>query len=300
MPEGTPVKIFIQENNFGELFVGDYVTKALPDEPADPPEQCPDGQHWDETQGKCLPDSHPCPEGEHWDDVQGECVPDTPGGDVDSLGIAWLVAKGRQTMIEQSRDTETDDRWSGNVRGLTVGFEATMIAKSMEIASDGHFAMKQFGGNHKGPGAENQRWYDTGLRKNGDVQLEWERHPASGAVNRSFNLSSDKQFITNIGKGLEGNWIGLKWCCIKVNGQANGSPSNGGVRVRMWVDTDPLGTDGRPKNNWKLCYDFIDGIDKEVIEPQSYSAQDELDCEVRRSDTKRHEVYGVGLHVRAL
>ncbi|HKQ21705.1 MAG TPA: hypothetical protein VJS91_06675 [Nitrososphaeraceae archaeon] len=146
----------------------------------------------------------------------------------------------------------------------------------------------------------NQRWYDTGLRKNGNVQLEWERHPESGAVNRPFDLSPDKLFITNIGKGLEGNWIGLKWSCIKVNRQANGSPSNGGVRVRMWVDTDPLGTDGRPKNNWKLCYDFIDGLDTSVIEPQSYCAQDEQDCEVRRSDTKRHEVYGGGLHERGL
>jgi hypothetical protein len=46
---------------------------AHPD--GEPPE-CPPGQHWDPTQGKCVPDQPECPPGQHWDPDQGKCVPD--------------------------------------------------------------------------------------------------------------------------------------------------------------------------------------------------------------------------------
>jgi len=220
-----------------------------------------------------------------------------PGGDIDINGIQWLAAKGKQTLIKQSRDQADDDRWSANVTGLGKGYEATMIAKSIDTSSGAHFASKLFGGNHSGDGSDKQRWYDLGLRLNGDVQLQWEGpHPS----NHSFTLPSSKQFIKNIGKGLEGNHIGLKWCVQKVNGQQNGSPENGGVRVRMWADSDPLDANGKPKNGWKLVCDFIDGVDLEVIQPQTFSAPDEIDVEIRRSNTKTHVVYAGGQHVRAL
>jgi hypothetical protein len=38
--------------------------------------ECPPGQHWDPTQGKCVPDQPECPPGQHWDPDQGKCVPD--------------------------------------------------------------------------------------------------------------------------------------------------------------------------------------------------------------------------------
>ena len=223
--------------------------------------------------------------------------PEEPGqGNLDANGILWLVANGKQSLVEQSRDEETDDRWSGNVKGLGLGWEATMIAKSIGIGKDGHFAMKMNGGNHSGTGASKQRWYDLGLRVDGEIQTQWEGpHPK----NHTFD-AKEKQLIDKISKGLEGNMIGLKWSCIKVNGQQDGSPKNGGVRVRMWVDEDPLDANGKPKNNWKLALDVIDGVDMQIIDPQTFSAPDELDMEVRRSDTKEHEVYAGGLHVRAL
>jgi hypothetical protein len=68
----------------------------------------------------------------------------------------------------------------------------------------------------------------------------------------------------------------------------------------MWVDDNAIGTDGKPTNNWQLVYDFIDGIDAQVIQPQTFRMQGTMDCEVRRSDTDRHEVYAGGLNVRAL
>lgn len=225
-------------------------------------------------------------------------TPEPGEGEIDSLGIKWLVAKGEiHNGLEQTRDQADDDRWSHNIKGLGLGYEQTMIAKSIDVGEDGHFASKLLGGNHSGTGTSKNRWYDLGIRKNGDTQLQWEGpHPK----NHTFKLPNGKLLITNIGVDLEGNWIGLKWCCEKVNGQQDGSPANGGVRVRMWVDRNPLSQDGKPNNNWELVCDFIDGVDLEVIDPQDYSAPDELDCEVRRSNTKTHEVYGNGLHVRAL
>ncbi len=43
---------------------------------------CPEGEHWSEEEGKCVPnetateqEDHDCPEGEHWDAEQQKCVP---------------------------------------------------------------------------------------------------------------------------------------------------------------------------------------------------------------------------------
>lgn len=263
---------------------------------------CPDGQCKDVTTGQCRPIG---PNEEK--DANGNCKPKTPtGGNVDEHGIQWMEAKGQKTIVEMTRDESDDDRWSGNVTGCRNGFEATFIGKSIGIASDGHFAMKQFGGNHSGGSASKQRWYDTGLRKNGDVQLQWEGpHPS----NHDFELPDSKQFIKNIGD-IEGKWIGLKWLVQTVT--PNGSPSNGGIRCRMWVDRNAINDANKPANNWELVYDFIDGVDVKVINPQDYEAPDEIDAEVRRSGTQQHDIYGdgkiienakegaLGLHVRPL
>lgn len=80
LPAGTTLKVFFQENNFGKQFVGNYVTKSPPNQPEEPPViTCPDGQHVEN--GKCVPDvipepDHSCPQGQHWDDAQAKCVPD--------------------------------------------------------------------------------------------------------------------------------------------------------------------------------------------------------------------------------
>ena len=41
---------------------------------------------------------------------------------------------------------------------------------------DGHFAMKHGGPNHSGGGASGGKWYDTGIRQNGAIQVQTE-HP---------------------------------------------------------------------------------------------------------------------------
>src|SRR5688500_3072697 len=240
------------------------------------------------------PPTPSCPTGYHWDTTLQQCIQDDPPsggeGEMDSYGIKWLVARGQQFVITQSRDEAADDRWSGNITGLRNGIEQTFIGKSTGLNSSSHFASKLFGGNHSGSGASSQRWYDLGIRVNGEVQLQWEGpHPN----NHDFTLPDTKWFIKNLGFGMEGRWIGLKWCVQTI--VANGSPANGGVRVRMWVDRNPINTTtNRPNNNWELALDFIDGIDVEVIDPQTYQAPDEQDCEVRRSDTNSHDVYGTG------
>ena len=255
---------------------------------------CPDNQCKDVQTGQCRSIG---PNEEK--DVNGFCKlksTDPQTGEIDEHGIKWLAATGKQETIKQTRDTADDDRWSGNVTGLKLGMEATMIAKSEGVASDGHFAMKHGGGNHSGGNASKQRWYDTGLRKNGEVQLQWEGpHPS----NHSFSLPDPKQFIKTISKNLDGNYyIGLKWIVQAMTPDA--SPSKGGIRCRMYVDKDAVGPDGKPKNNWELVYDFIDGVDAQVLNPQSYVLPDEWDCEVRKSGTQKHTIVGGGLHVRAL
>jgi hypothetical protein len=222
-----------------------------------------------------------------------EIEPQSTPGETDNIGIKWLVAKGEIAKIELSRNDPIDDRWSKNVSGIADGFEATMIAKSIEIEDDeGHFAMKHGGGNHSGGDEHRWRWYDTGLRDNGDIQLQYEEPHHE---NHSFTLPESKQFKTNIGKGLEGNFIGLKWCL--QNQKKGGSISDGGIRCRMWVDTDPLDENNKPKNNWDIVYDFIDGEndgDEKIIQKRDYKMPDTMDMEVRRSDTKKHEVYSEG------
>ena len=290
------------------------------------PHQCPPDYHWSESQNQCVPDlkpmfkkcadgfywdyvahacvlstePHVCPPGYHWSSAENACVkdiiiPPPPTGEIDQFGILWIVAKGPQHLIQQSRDEATDDRWSGNVKGLAMGYEETMIAKSIGTSGDAHFAAKLMGGNHSGSGASSQRWYDFGIRQDGTIQLQWEGpHPS----NHTFTIPDTKQFIKKISKGLEGNWIGLKWCCQKL--KEGGSPSNGGIRCRMWVNED-IAEDGKPNNEkWNLAFDFIDGVDVQVIDPQDYQSPDECDIEVRRSDTKDHIVFSGGNHVREL
>ena len=261
------------KNVSGTVMYTTNVTRGSSTTPPPPP-TCTSGYHWDTTLQQCVQDNPP---------TGGE-------GEIDSYGIKWLVARGQQFVVTQSRDEAADDRWSGNNTGLRNGIEQTMIGRSHGTNSSSHFASKLFGGNHSGSGASSQRWYDLGIRVDGEVQLQWEGpHPN----NHDFTLPSSKQFITNIGKGLENNWIGLKWVIQTI--VTNGSPANGGVRCRMWVDTDPINpTTNRPNNNWRLCFDFIDGIDVQVISPQSYQAPDEQDCEIRRSDTNSHDIYGLG------
>jgi hypothetical protein len=84
LAQGTRIKLSIQEDQFGDQFVGDYVVKGITDdiEEIPPVNECPQGYHWDQAQQKCIIDVPPqpptCPTGEHWDQAQQKCVPDAP------------------------------------------------------------------------------------------------------------------------------------------------------------------------------------------------------------------------------
>ena len=245
---------------------------------------CPTGQHRDPVTLLCVADTPP----------PGTPPPGTPAGTIDSRGIKWFNARGQQGVIAQSRDESTDDRWSGNVTGIAqYGFEATMILTFDGVSGDGHFAMKLWGPNHSAPCGHEESgdcccWYDLGIRSNGDVQTQIERpHPS----NDDFNLPASQQFITNIGKSMDGNTIGLKWLVFPVT--PGGSVENGGIHIKMWVDTTGL-VGSLPANAWRLVLDFVDT--GQILD--GMPSLNEQDFEVRNSDTDDQTAYGGGLHYR--
>ena len=208
----------------------------------------------------------------------------TGAGVVDSNGIKWLYADGDITIVKQSRTNANDHRWSGNVSGLgKLGMEATMIVDftSASIASGGHFAMKHGGGNHSGSGAGSQKWYDTGIRANGAIQVQTE-HPHPN--NHSFACSDvGGCSVANIGKGMSGSIIGLKWIL---------QPSGSGNLIGLYFDAAAL-TGGKPTNNWKKVFQIVDT----KLLP-GWKPPDTQDCEIRISDTSGEKAYAGGLHVR--
>lgn len=212
-----------------------------------------------------------------------------PGGSIDGDGIQQFFGNGSKTVIEQTRTDSGDHRWSGNVSGLAeFGYEATMIVDftNASVSGDGHFAMKGWGPNHSGSATgEECCWYDFGIRENGDVQTEIEQpHPSNSSVPCPGCL------MDNVGVSMAGSIIGLKWVVAPLT--PNGTSSNGGIRLIMWVDTNAL-TGGVPSNNWQLV---LDGVDNGEILNDGYAAPDEQDMEIRISDTDGEEAY-MGLHV---
>jgi hypothetical protein len=210
----------------------------------------------------------------------------TGAGVVDGKGIKWLYADGDITTIAQSRTNANDHRWSGNVSGLAkFGMEATMIVDftAAKVAGDGHFAMKHGGGNHSGGNASSQKWYDTGIRSNGAIQVQTE-HPHPN--NHSFACSDvGGCSVSNIGKGMAGSIIGQKWVL---------QPSGSGNFIALYFDAAAL-TGGKPTNNWKKVFSIVDT----KLLP-GWKPPDTQDCEIRISDTSGEKAYGGGLHIRKL
>jgi Calcineurin-like phosphoesterase len=212
----------------------------------------------------------------------------------DARGIVWFVATGQQGVIPQTRNESTDKRWSGNVSNVSqFGYEITSIFSFEGVSGDGHFALKHWGPNHSGDcghseGGDCCCWYDTGIRSNGDIQLQIERpHPS----NEDFDATTT---MNNIGSGMDGKTIGLKWLIYPRT--PGGSADNGGIRLKMWVDTSGL-MNGRPQNQWRLVYDIVDSgqIMGDYPNPNF-----EHDLENRVSDTDEVTSYGGGLHWRKL
>jgi hypothetical protein len=218
-------------------------------------------------------------------------------GSIDTLGIKWMVGSGEQTVIEQSRDDAGDYRWSQNYGDILTGYEATLIGSFENVDSGGHCALKHWGGNHSGDCQYEEDnscccWYDTGIRANGDVQTEIERpHPSNDS------WSCPECTMSNIGAGMDGNTIGLKWLVYPLT-YPGGNVDNGGMKLKMWVDNDALDGNGRPNNNWVLVYDITDNASRGIL--TDYEAPEEQEIEVRVSDTDTADMYGGGIHVRRL
>lgn len=210
----------------------------------------------------------------------------TGGGVTDGKGIRWLYADGAITTIAQTRTDKDDHRWSGNVSGLgKLGMEATMIVDftSASVKSGGHFAMKHGGPNHSGSGSSGGKWYDTGIRQNGAIQVQTE-HPHPD--NHTYSCSDvGGCSVSNIGKGMQGSIIGLKWVL---------QPSGNGNFIALYYDANAL-TGGRPTNAWKKVFSIVDT----KLLP-GWKPPDTQDCEIRISDTSGEKAYGGGLHVRKL
>jgi hypothetical protein len=210
----------------------------------------------------------------------------TGGGVTDAKGIRWLYADGDITTIAQSRTEKDDHRWSGNVSGLgKLGMEATMIVDftGASVKSDGHFAMKHGGPNHSGSGSSGGKWYDTGIRQNGAIQVQTEHpHP----TNHTYSCSDvGGCSVSNIGKGMKGSIIGLKWVL---------QPSGSGNLIGLYYDASAL-TGGKPTNAWKKVFQIVDT----KLLP-GWKPPDTQDCEIRISDTDGEKAYGGGLHIRKL
>jgi predicted phosphodiesterase len=218
------------------------------------------------------------------------------GGTLDSNGIRWYMATGQQGVIAQTRDDANDYRWSGNVSSVERGYEVTIYGTFNDVASGGHFALKHWGPNHSGDcghteGGDCCCWYDTGIRANGDVQTQIERpHPSND------NWDCPQCTMNNVGKGMDGNTIGLKWLVYPISG-VGGTPENGGIKLKMWVDTDGL-LSGKPQNKWRLVYDVNDT--GQILGDYDGGSIDEHDIESRVSDTSDANFYAGGLHWRKI
>jgi calcineurin-like phosphoesterase family protein/SMP-30/gluconolaconase/LRE-like protein/NHL repeat-containing protein len=223
----------------------------------------------------------------------GTTPPPPTGGQIDSFGIKWLLATGQQSVIPQSRENAGDFRWSEVYPNLRDnGYEATLYGTFMGVGSDGHCALKHWGGNHSGDCQYSESgscccWYDTGIRSNGAIQLQIERpHPN----NDDFNASTT---MNNIGIGMNGNTIGLKWIIYPI--QQGGDVDRGGVKLKMYVDTAPF-VNGKPQGQWRQVYDITDT--GQIL--GDYPAPSEQEIEVRNSDTDDTTMYGGGIHWRRL
>lgn len=284
---GLRMKVQLVDDGGGIVHEFDIVKTTTITQPPDGggnPPTCPTGMKWDAALGRCV------------DDTTTEPPPPT-GGTIDANGIKWLEATGAQGVISQSRNQATDDRWSQNVTNIPNGYEVTGYFTFSGVTSgDGHWALKHWGPNHSAPcGYEESGdcccWYDCGIRDNGDVQLQTERpHPS----NHDFSIPSGANnhlYMTNIGVEMDGHCIGLKWVVYPL--VVGGGASDGGMRLKMWVDTSGL-LAGRPQNQWRPVYDFVDN--GEVL--GDYTAPEEQEIECRNSDTNSQTTYAGGLHYR--
>jgi hypothetical protein len=147
--KGTRDKVFIEEDGFGKAFVGDYEVKGLKDEPEEPDQTCPQGQHWDEAQNKCVddvPEPGKCPDGQHWDNLQQKCVPDTTDHTCPQ-GQHWDDAQGKCVPDVVTPPTG-NAKYNSNVQGKwNDGKKRFVTDREGDVGPDGYgFTVNAGGG----------------------------------------------------------------------------------------------------------------------------------------------------------
>ena len=90
-----------------------------------------------------------------------------------------------------------------------------------------------------------------GLCQNGDIQTQIERpHPDN------TDVDCDDCTMSDIGMTMNDGWIGLKH--IVYPEVAGGDVDNGGIRIKFYISTDAIGSNGLPTNDWELVFDTLD------------------------------------------
>lgn len=147
------------------------------------PQPCPEGQHWDAAQKKCVPDTpppEPCPPGQHRD-ASGKCVPDTPPppggseGPYPSTGKELGATTKRATRHYASGKPD-DETIEKNTKDIPYqNYQSIHYVKMNDIEHDDNISIKS-GGTHMGSG-----WYDHGISfEEGQTCLGYEPdHPTT-------------------------------------------------------------------------------------------------------------------------
>jgi len=144
---GKKYGISIEEPNQTAQVVGDYTVQGavIPD-----PHKCLEGEHWDDTQQKCVPDDvipppHECPDKQHWDEDQQKCVDDI------------VIPPGEGKILWKS-----DGLWNnGNARTMTDHHQYDPFDPLSEVAAGGHGTAREW----RIPGDANRSYLSGGMSR---------------------------------------------------------------------------------------------------------------------------------------
>lgn len=128
----------------------DTWTLSKPGATIPPPTEitCPDGYHWSEDLGRCVPDPISCPPNQHWDENQQKCVPDTVIPPPDTSGtypvqnVEWFYDSMTTSCLLTNQTLAAGDHTTD---GVLLSSSASGVS-SHEIL-DGYVLVETGGGN---------------------------------------------------------------------------------------------------------------------------------------------------------
>ena len=203
---------------------------------------------------------HTCPTGQHWDETEQKCVVDTvptPGDGVDQFGIKTIYKSKPGGKVATNPDVRFFTRHysSGKPDQPTVeatvdlgakltGQEATCIITMKGVVAQDTMDWKIAGGHHSSSNPKEGTCYDFEVETDGSAKktLEVESpHPNNHAAHQKplFTLPD----MTN-------KTFGYKAIYLVKDKTAH---------LECWLNLDPLDTAGKPKNDgWKLYWKVDD------------------------------------------